>query len=182
MKISKTASGKTQIKISEKEWTAIGKKAGWFSDKNEIPDPQDPKDFNNTNRSWDDRDANKLDLLDENDYMIEKKYHGEKEVQMLATYFKRLLKSLDLYHIHAPWEHPEEYKAYPEFNIDAKMQKFNAARSQLVARYDESTVNAALGTIKSSISFDPEFAWIWEESRRNKNVDPMELEKTMWKK
>ena len=29
MKIIKTASGKKQIKISKKEWEALGKKAGW---------------------------------------------------------------------------------------------------------------------------------------------------------
>ena len=29
MKLIKTASGKTQIKMSRKEWTSIGKKAGW---------------------------------------------------------------------------------------------------------------------------------------------------------
>ena len=30
MKIVKTASGKQNIKISKKEWTNIGKKAGWM--------------------------------------------------------------------------------------------------------------------------------------------------------
>ena len=30
MKITKTASGKTKIKMSKKEWTNIGKKAGWM--------------------------------------------------------------------------------------------------------------------------------------------------------
>jgi len=30
MKIVKTASGKKTIKMSRKEWTAIGKKAGWM--------------------------------------------------------------------------------------------------------------------------------------------------------
>ena len=30
MKIIKTASGKKRIKISKKEWKAIGKKAGWM--------------------------------------------------------------------------------------------------------------------------------------------------------
>lgn len=29
MKITKTASGKTEIRISRSEWEAIGKKAGW---------------------------------------------------------------------------------------------------------------------------------------------------------
>jgi len=32
MKIVKTASGKPTIKMSKKEWTSIGKKAGWLSD------------------------------------------------------------------------------------------------------------------------------------------------------
>jgi len=30
MKYIKTASGKTQLKISKSEWKAIGKKAGWL--------------------------------------------------------------------------------------------------------------------------------------------------------
>ena len=34
MKIIKTASGKKTIKMSKKEWEAIGKKAGW-----DLPDP-----------------------------------------------------------------------------------------------------------------------------------------------
>ena len=33
MKLVKTASGKTKVKISKKEWQAIGKKAGWVSAK-----------------------------------------------------------------------------------------------------------------------------------------------------
>jgi hypothetical protein len=32
MKIVKTASGKNKIKISQKEWTSIGKKAGWVKE------------------------------------------------------------------------------------------------------------------------------------------------------
>jgi hypothetical protein len=32
MKVIKTASGKNRIKISKKEWTSIGKKAGWLKD------------------------------------------------------------------------------------------------------------------------------------------------------
>ena len=30
MKITKTASGKSKIKMSKKEWQSIGKKAGWM--------------------------------------------------------------------------------------------------------------------------------------------------------
>jgi len=30
MKLSKTASGKTTVKLSKTEWTNLGKKAGWF--------------------------------------------------------------------------------------------------------------------------------------------------------
>tara|TARA_R110000824_G_scaffold148242_3_gene317857 strand:+ start:43629 stop:43919 length:291 start_codon:yes stop_codon:yes gene_type:complete len=33
MKIEKTASGKEQIRMSKKEWQAIGKKAGWGKEK-----------------------------------------------------------------------------------------------------------------------------------------------------
>jgi len=32
MKLIKTASGKNKIKISKKEWTSLGKQAGWLSD------------------------------------------------------------------------------------------------------------------------------------------------------
>jgi len=31
MKLVKTASGKTNIKISQKEWQSLGKKAGWMN-------------------------------------------------------------------------------------------------------------------------------------------------------
>jgi len=31
MKLVKTASGKTNIKMSQKEWQSIGKKAGWMN-------------------------------------------------------------------------------------------------------------------------------------------------------
>ena len=33
MKLTKTASGKTSIKMSKKEWTDMGKKAGWIGNK-----------------------------------------------------------------------------------------------------------------------------------------------------
>jgi len=36
MKILKTASGKSQIKISKSEWQSIGKKAGWEEDSSTI--------------------------------------------------------------------------------------------------------------------------------------------------
>jgi hypothetical protein len=36
IKLSKTASGKTQIKISKKDWEKIGKKAGWMGIKSEL--------------------------------------------------------------------------------------------------------------------------------------------------
>ena len=39
MKLSKTASGKTSIKMSKKEWTDMGKKAGWINDK-VVDDPK----------------------------------------------------------------------------------------------------------------------------------------------
>ena len=32
MKITKTASGKSKVKMSKKEWQDIGKKAGWKED------------------------------------------------------------------------------------------------------------------------------------------------------
>jgi len=37
MKITKTASGKKQIKISRKEWESIGKTAGWIKIANQDP-------------------------------------------------------------------------------------------------------------------------------------------------
>jgi len=38
MKLVKTASGKTRIKMSRKEWTDMGKKAGWLKESNEKDD------------------------------------------------------------------------------------------------------------------------------------------------
>ena len=38
MKLHKTASGKQIIKVSRKEWQAIGKKAGWIKKSQVIPD------------------------------------------------------------------------------------------------------------------------------------------------
>ena len=37
MKLIKTASGKKTIKISKREWQAIGKKAGWMKTASAIP-------------------------------------------------------------------------------------------------------------------------------------------------
>ena len=37
MKVIKTASGNNRIKISKKEWTSIGKKAGWMEDVSDEP-------------------------------------------------------------------------------------------------------------------------------------------------
>ena len=47
MKITKTASGKQTIKMSKKEWTSIGKKAGWMKKATtfgHIPDLKVPVD------------------------------------------------------------------------------------------------------------------------------------------
>ena len=41
MKLVKTASGKKKIKISRKEWTDLGKKAGWLSKKAQYDEPSD---------------------------------------------------------------------------------------------------------------------------------------------
>lgn len=47
MKLTKTASGKTRIVLSKREWTQIGKQAGWSPlDKNKILD--DAFDFLNS--------------------------------------------------------------------------------------------------------------------------------------
>jgi len=42
MKYIKTASGKTQLKISKSEWKAIGKKAGWIQASDEAIDSRTP--------------------------------------------------------------------------------------------------------------------------------------------
>ena len=38
MKVVKTASGKTRIKMSKSEWESIGKKSGWFREANQDKD------------------------------------------------------------------------------------------------------------------------------------------------
>ncbi len=62
MKITKTASGKQTIKISKKEWTNIGKTAGWMkttkkiSDCCGIPDRKCEPDRGMTNNFYSDID------------------------------------------------------------------------------------------------------------------------------
>jgi len=58
MKITKTASGKTEIRISKSEWETIGKKAGWDD---QIEDPTQDIIRSMNNRI--DRDNKKIDQL-----------------------------------------------------------------------------------------------------------------------
>ena len=51
MKIMKTASGHSKIKMSRKEWTAIGKKAGWLKKAQE----------NSANKEWGKRIVQELE-------------------------------------------------------------------------------------------------------------------------
>jgi hypothetical protein len=60
MKLVKTASGKKTIKMSKKEWQAIGKKAGWMRIAYE---PWKPFGI------FEDIDANEFDFYDKEDYI-----------------------------------------------------------------------------------------------------------------
>jgi len=53
MKLIKTASGKKKLKISKKEWTSIGKKAGWMKESTAfgfLPDLKAPEGYSPLSR------------------------------------------------------------------------------------------------------------------------------------
>jgi len=70
MKLTKTASGKTKIKMSREEWTRLGQKAGWLSKSAwNFDKKDDDKDDDKDDKKKDDKDCDKgdKDCDDDND-------------------------------------------------------------------------------------------------------------------